>query len=332
MLRLQSLKCLPLIAATLCLSLTSPSLLPSANAQDNVDAEISGSEPAEATSDLPLLHTDVNLVLVPVTVTDENNQPVLGLEDKDFRLYEDKQPQEIKYFYRDDGPLSIGLILDFSGSMQPKIDALRESVRRFFNNANPNDEYFVVAVSTYPKVIANGVRSLHVIESRLSKEQPVGWTSLLDSVELTLDLMKKARYQRRAIVIISDGGENESRAKLPPVVREVEESNTDIYAVAIFDTQLLFMKPLEEKLGKRLLTRLTDATGGRTITVENSAIVPKVIADLSLQLRNEYVLGYRPPDGHRDGKRRKIKVRLAPPRDKGGFQASYKKGYVPPPD
>ena len=92
------------------------------------------------------------------------------------------------------------------------------------------------------------------------------------------------------------------------------------------------MKPFEEKLGKRLLTRLTDATAGRTITVENAARVPKEIGDLSQEIRNEYVLGYRPPDSERDGKWRKIRVQLAPPRDKGGFQASYKKGYVPPPD
>ena len=322
----------PFAVTAVLLSLTSLLLLSAAIAQEDAQIGITASGPAGETSSLPLLHSDVNLVLVPVTVTDPRNQPVLDLKRKDFNLYEDKQPQEIKYFFCDDAPISVGLILDFSGSMQPKIDALRESVRQFFDNANPNDEYFVVAVSTYPRVIAKGTKSLGEIEEKLSKEQPDGWTALLDSVELTLDLMKKARYQRRAIVIISDGGENESRSKLRPVVRELEESNTDIYAVAIFDTQLLFLKPLEEKLGKRLLTHLTDATAGRTITVENAADVPKAIANLSQEIRSQYVIGYRPPDSQRNGRWRNIRVQLAPPRDKGGFQASYKKGYAPPSD
>jgi Ca-activated chloride channel family protein len=278
--------------------------------------------------DLPLIRSDVQLVLVPVTITNARNQPVIGLGLKDFKVYEDKQPQEIKYFFNEDAPLSIGLVLDFSGSMEPKIDALRESVRQFFNSAHPDDEYFVVVVSDVAKAVVIGSQSIREIETKLSHEQPVGGTPLLDGVEMTMHLMRTARYKRRAMVVVSDGNDNASRASIMRVVKEVEESDMDVYAVGIFDAPLGFFKPLDIALGKRVLTRLTDATGGRTVVVENAAQVPKVFSDLSLELRSQYVLGYRPPNGIHNGIWRKIKVQLAPPRDKGQFQANYRKGYI----
>jgi Ca-activated chloride channel homolog len=308
-----------------CVSLTFNQLVSVSYAQDTPVA--TGMSEHQLEDRLPTVRADVDVVLVPVTITNSRNQPVLGLERKDFKLFEDKRPQEIKYFSSEDAPMSIGLILDFSASMESKIDELRESVRQFFNNSNPEDEYFVVTVSSEPKLIASGKKSVRLIEDRLSREQPIGKTSLLDSIELMMKAMKKSRYERRAIVIVSDGGDNQSRSTLSRVAKEIEESNADVYAVGIFDEPLLFLKPLDTALGKRLLTRLTNATGGRTITVSNSAEVPNVFSAISLELRNRYVLGYRRPNGSQDGRWRKISVRLAPPRDKGQFQANYKKGY-----
>ncbi len=276
---------------------------------------------------LSILRANVDLVLVPVTVTDGSNRPILDLESKDFLLFDEKRSQHIEYFFREDAPMSIGLVLDFSGSMQPKIDVLRESVRQFFNNANPDDDYYVVTVSTHPKIIARGTKSLSEIEAALSKEQPVGWTSLLDAVDLTLNVMKNSRYPRRALVIVSDGGENDSHLSKSIVAKEVEESNTDVYAVAIFDEPLLFMKPVEERLGRRLLTRLTDVTGGRTISVDNAAKVPKVFSDLSREMRTQYVLGYHPSELKHDGHWRKVRVQLTDSYRHAQVQAYSKKGY-----
>ncbi len=303
-------------------------LPPAVLAQGGPTVLMSTSRPLDPS--LPVLRADVNLVLIPVTVTDELNRPILSLENKDFLLFDEKQPQHIEYFFKEDAPMSIGLVLDFSGSMQPKIDALRESVRQFFNNANPEDDYYVVAVSTSPKVIARGSQSLREIEAALSNEQPVGWTSLMDAVDLTLRMMKNSRYSRRAIVIVSDGGENDSHLSRSHVIKEVEESNADVYAVAIFDEPLLFMKPVEEKLGRRLLTRLTAVTGGRTISVDNAAKVPKAFADLSRDMRSQYVLGYHPSELKHDGHWRKVKVELATPLRHAQVQAYFKKGYFDP--
>ncbi len=301
---------------------------PTVAAQGGPTVLVSAPKPLDTS--LAVLRTDVNLVLVPVTVTDQLNRPVLGLESKDFLLLDEKQPQRIDYFFSEDAPMSIGLVLDFSGSMQPKQDALRESVRQFFNNANPDDDYYVVAVSTTPKVIARGSQSLREIEAALSNEQPIGWTSLLDAVDLTLDIMKNSRYSRRAIVIVSDGGENDSHLSRSHVLKEVEESNADVYAVAIFDEPLLFMKPVEERLGKRLLTRLSDVTGGRTISIDNAAKLPETFSNLSREMRSRYVLGYRPSNLKHDGHWRKVKVELTVPLRRAQVQTYFKKGYVDP--
>ena len=313
-------------AMALCFSFVFIGLISQATAQT-----VSGERPGITTTrerDLPLIRSEVELVLVPVTITNARNQPVMGLGVRDFKVYEDKHPQEIKYFFNEDAPLSIGLVLDFSGSMEPKIDALRESVRQFFNNAHPDDDYSVVVISDVAKAVVIGSQSIREIETKLSHEQPVGGTPLLDGVEMMMHLMRTSKYKRRAIVIVSDGNDNASHASIKRVVREVEECDMDLYAVGIFDAPLGFFKPLDIALGRRILTRLTDATGGRTVVVENAAEVPKVFSDLSLELRSQYVLGYRPPNGTHNGIWRKIKVQLAPPRDKGQFQANYRKGYI----
>jgi len=288
-------------------------------------ADIGGSIDPEhpLKSDISL---DVNLVLVPVTVTDLMNRPVLGLNKEAFTLYEDKQPEEIRYFFSDDAPISVGLVLDFSGSMVSKVDTLRESIRRFLENANPDDEYYVATVHTYPKLIARGTRSVHEIEQKLSDETPKGATALLDATDLVLRAMHSSSYERRVVVIISDGGDNDSHLSLRVVRRIVEEENADVYALLIFDGQLPVFKSVEEKFGKRTLTRITDATGGRTLTVDNLAKVPKAVADLSLEIRSRYVLGYRPNGLKRDSSWHRIRVEvkhsLLP-----NLRANYRKGY-----
>lgn len=286
--------------------------------------------PKASKADLAVFHSDVNLVLVPVTVTDRLNRPILNLESKDFVLLDDKQPQRIEYFFKEDAPISVGLVLDFSGSMQPKMESLRKSIREFFNNANPADDYYVVAVSTHPKAIAQGTQSLEEIEAAISHEQPNGWTSLLDAVHLTVKMMENSRYSRRVILIVSDGGDNDSRFSSGRIVKEIEEANADVYAVAIFDAPLLFMKPLEERLGRRLLTRLTDVTGGRTISVNSADKVPTTFSDLSREMRTRYVLGYRPSQLKHDGHWRKIKVGLSVPIPQSRIQMYSRKGYVDP--
>ena len=254
------------------------------------------------------LRVNVDLALVSVAVTDEMNHAITGLKKDAFTLFENGIEQEIQQFSTEDGPISVGLILDFSKSMSNKMEAERAAVEAFFQNANPDDEYFVVAVSNHPQLIADRTQSIHSIQSTLGELTPAGSTALLDAIYLGADHMRNARYQRRALLIISDGGDNHSRYKLKDVKAMIQESDIEAYAIGLFDTALF--KTYEEFMGKKWLGQITDATGGRTVTVNNLAGLPDAAAGISWELRNQYVLGYRPRSAETSDEQRKIKVRV----------------------
>ena len=271
------------------------------------------------------LHVDVDVVLVPVTVTDSRNRPVTTLSKQDFLLFEEDKRQEIRYFSREEAPLSIAILLDVSKSMSDKIDTERAAIVEFFNNANPDDEYFAITFSDRPRVVASSTKSIDELQWKLMAMEPGGPTAMLDAVYLAESKLRAARYERKVIVIISDGGDNASRYTLREIKGLVRESDVQIYAIGLFDK--FFVGTLEEKLGKKWLSEITDATGGRTITVDNRARVPEAAASLSREMRNQYVLGYRPD--HTDVSRwRKIKVSVTHPETERRLQAHYKKGYL----
>jgi Ca-activated chloride channel family protein len=275
------------------------------------------------------IRVDVDLVLVPVTVTDQMNRLVTALDKEDFTLYEGEERQEIRYFSTEDAPISIGLIVDLSGSMGNKIDSVHAAVDEFFKNANPQDDYFVVTVSDTPRLLANTTQSIGTIQEKLASAPPGGCTALLDAIYMAESKLRSARYQRRALLIISDGGDNVSRYTLREIKALVQEADAEVYAIGLFDG-LPFIKTIEEKFGRHLLSQVTEASGGRTIPVGNLAKLPQVAATISRELRSQYVLGYRPKKGPRDGKWRKIKVRVTQPKHASPMQAFYKKGYPGP--
>lgn len=254
------------------------------------------------------LRVNVDLALISVAVTDDMNHAVTGLNKEAFTLFENGIEQEIQQFSREDGPISVGLILDFSKSMSNKMEAERAAVEAFFENANPEDDYFVVTVSSRPQMIADRTQSIHSIQSALGELTAAGSTALLDAIYLGADQMRHARYPRHALLIISDGGDNHSRYKLKDVKATIQESDIQAYAIGLFDTTLF--KTYEEFMGKKWLGQITDATGGRTVTVDNLAGLPDAAAGISWELRNQYVLGYRPRSPERSDEQRKIKVEV----------------------
>ena len=284
-----------------------------------------------ATPSEPLLRThspgfrvDVDLVVVPVTVTDAMNRPVTHLKKEDFLIYEDKKQQVIRYFSKDDEPISVGLVLDFSQSMSNKIERQRAAVSEFFKSANSLDEYFAIAVSSRPTMIAEPTSSTTHIEAKLASETPSGGTALLDAIYLALAKMHSARYQRRALLIVSDGADNSSRYRLKQIKELAQEADIQIYAIGLFDTVLF--KPFEEFMGRRWLQEITDATGGRTLTVDNLQALPEVAGAISWELRNQYVLAYRPDNPKQDGKRREIKLKVISSKTPA-LQFHYKRSY-----
>jgi Ca-activated chloride channel family protein len=276
-------------------------------------------------SSVKALQVNVDLVLVPVTVADAMNRPVLELSKRDFGLYDSGRQQDIKYFFAQAAPISIGLILDFSKSMEHKIAREREAVVQFFNNANPEDDYFAIAVSSKPELIGDTTNSLDDLQSSIEAKVPQGSTALLDSIALGLARMRSAHYQRRALLVISDGGENSSRYSLRNIKNLVRESDVDVYAIGLFDSAVF--KPYEELMGKRWLREITDATAGRTVTVDSVEKLPEAAAEISRELRQQYVLGYRPTDAAANGQWHKLNVQISSATPEHPLKPSYKKGY-----
>lgn len=269
------------------------------------------------------LRVDVNLVLVPVTVSDSMNRTVTTLKREDFALYEDNTRQEIRYFSKEDVPISVAILIDVSKSMSNKIDAERAAIVEFFNNANPDDEYFAIAFSDRPRLLADSTQSVDQIQGRLLAEETGGPTAMLDAVYLAVSKLRSARYERKAILVLSDGGDNASQYTLREIKSLVQESDVQIYAVGLFET--LFFNSFEEKLGREWLSEITDATGGHTITVEKRDRISEAAAAISRAMRNEYVLGYRPANIAKT-KWRKIKVRLTSSNEPP-LRAYYRQGY-----
>lgn len=310
-------------AVLLCAGLLLLSWLAQAQANEEVHLPVQKTR-AQLNAPVRPFHVDVNLVLVPVTVTDSSNRPVTTLMKQDFTVYEENKPQEIRYFTTEEAPISIAVLVDVSKSMSDKIDTERAAIVEFFNNANPDDEYFAITFSDRPRLLAGPTQAIDDIERKLIAAERGGPTAMLDAIYLAESLLRSARYQRRAIFIISDGGDNASRYTLKEIKRLAQESDVQIFAVGLFDT--FFVNTIEERLGKKWLSEITDPTGGRTLTVDNIARVPAAAATLSREMRDEYVLGYRPSSAGAN-KWRKLKVRVTSARSEQPLQAHYKRGY-----
>ncbi len=274
------------------------------------------------------MKVDVNLVLVPATVTDSFGRPVLTLSKNDFQLYEGEKPQSIQYFSSEDAPISVALVLDFSASMKDKIDYERQAVAEFFANANPADEYFAVSVSSKPKLLATSTSSIETLENRLGSMEPQGHTALFDGIYLGLQQLRTARYKRKALLVISDGGDNDSRYTLKEIRTMLAESDVMMYAIGLFDDiPLPLFKTLEERWGRKWLGSVTDVSGGRTIAADSRQKIPEIAAIISRELRHQYVLGYRPDAASRDGKWRKVTVHTVAVEGRPNLHVHYKEGY-----
>src|SRR5215472_10066380 len=181
--------------------------------EDPVKIEPRAKPSGKAEAPLPKsnIRVDTQLVLIPVTVTDPLNRFVTGLDRENFRVFEDKSEQKVTHFASEDAPLSVGLVFDTSGSMGSKLDKSRQAVAQFFKTANPEDEFFLIEFNDRPEMVVDFTTHLEEIQNRLTFTQSKGRTALLDAVYLALHNMKKAKNARKALLIISDGGDNSSR-------------------------------------------------------------------------------------------------------------------------
>ena len=274
------------------------------------------------------LRIDVNLVQVPLTVTDPMNRLVTGLEKENFVLYDNNIGQTIKYFSSEDAPLTIGIIFDLSGSMSSKFVRARKALTEFLRTSNPQDEFFVVGFNDRPAVIVDYTSDPDDVEARMVMLKPENRTALIDAVYLGIDHLRQAKYDRKALLIISDGGDNRSRYTEGELRRVVRESDVQIYSIGIFDN---YAPTTEEQLGPVLLKEICEMTGGRLFEVGSDVgDLQDIATRISAELRNQYVLGYTPSDPKRDGNWRKLRVKLLPPPGLPILTVHFRQGYYAP--
>ena len=274
-----------------------------------------------------IIRKSVELVLVPVTVLDESNRIVTGLERENFQLYEGKQAQPIKHFWKEDVPVSVGIVLDVSGSMETKIERARDAVVAMLTASNPQDEFFLVTFADRPTLVQDFTPNVDDIRGHLLFTKAKGSTSLIDAIVMAISHMRSARYQRKALVIISDGGDNRSRYTEKEVKSLIKEADVLVYSVGVFDTEF---RTMEERLGPELLATISGLTGASAYALDNPKHLPAVAEHIANELRNQYILGYSPEKPRRDGKWRKIKVKLALPRGLQSLRVQAKNGYYGP--
>ena len=276
----------------------------------------------------PVMRTESDMTLVYVTVTDPLGRLVTGLEQDNFRVFEDGTEQEVVRFSSEDVPVSIGVIFDMSGSMGDKLDKSKNAAVQFLRTANPQDEFTLVDFNDRAQLVSPFTGSVDDIQSRLMYTAAHGLTALYDGVYLGLSQMKGAHNRKKALLIISDGGDNHSRYGENDVRGFVQESDVQMYAIGLYEAD--GGPTLEERNGPSLLNELTHLTGGRTFNVKSPGELPDIATKISMELRNQYVIGYRPGDGKHDGKWRKIKVTLRPPRGLPPLSVYAKTGYYAP--
>jgi len=295
-----------------------------------VSVEARNVPPSAESRPRPNIRIDSQLVLIPVTVCDPLNRPVTGLEKEHFRVFDNKVEQTVTHFAMDDEPLAVGLVFDTSGSMGSKLRKSRMAAAAFFETANRDDEFFLVQFNDTPRLVTPLTRNTEEIQNQLTFTQAKGRTALLDAVYLSLQELKKSNKERKALLIISDGGDNSSRYTETEVKNLVRENDALIYAIGIYEPISVRGRTAEEMSGPGLLSEIAEQTGGRQFPVDNLNELPDIAAKIGVELRNRYVLGFAPSNAVRDGRYHKLQVKLAPPRGLPPLRVYWRLGYYAP--
>ena len=269
------------------------------------------------------LKIDTSLVLVPFTVTDRLGRPALGLEKENFRVFDNKVEQTVVNLAMEDDPVAVGFIFDISGSIGGAMGRYRMAAREFFKVSDEKDEFFLVEFESAPKLAVPLTRDAANIDYQIMMTKSKGMTALFDAVYLATNEIKKSQLVKKALILISDGGENHSRYTLPELQNALRETDALLYAIG---------PDPDNSYGDnngRLLKHLAELTGGRLIElggVDLAELAQKVIIDL----RNRYLISYSPTENTRDGKYHAIQVQLIPPKGMGKLMVHWRTGYYAP--
>ena len=284
--------------------------------------------PANPTAQtLPLgddvLFANTDLVTFTVTVTDPYNRYVSGLSKKHFTVYDDKDEQEILFFSDDDAPISVGIIFDVSGSMSgDKIRRARMALTKFIETSKDSDEYFLIGFNSRAQLLLDRTRDGDAVISKLTFVEPKSNTALYDACYLGVEKVTRGTHKKRAILVISDGQDNNSRYTFKDLRRLVKESDVVMYSVGIVGSN--------DSLGvqgEAILEELSGVSGGKAFFPTTSADMDDIFERIALELRNQYAIAYTPKSFVSDGRWHKIKVKVAPPRGMPRLTVRAKEGY-----
>jgi Ca-activated chloride channel family protein len=261
------------------------------------------------------LTSNSDLVLVPVTVTNKEGGIVNGLTQSQFKIKENKIDQRIFSISEQDVPVSVGVVLDTSGSMNEELPVAKTALKEFLDGANPDDEAFLYTVSANPHRESFFTADFETMLGRVSFRPAFGSTALIDTIYAGLNGLREAKHARRALLIISDGMDNHSRYSKAELMSLALESNAQIYTISIHNPPA-YKKPAqltEERAGLALLDELAWKTGGIPFVVRNTGGLQAATAQIGRALRNQYVLSYVPQSREHNGKWQSIHVTVAAP-------------------
>src|SRR5579864_4750208 len=273
------------------------------------------------------IRASVDLVVLRATVRDGKGAPVAGLGKEDFQVLEDKVPQQIEFFSHEDVPVTVGLVIDNSGSMRSKRSDVINAALAFARSSNPEDQVFVVNFNEH---VLMGLPSnvpftsnQQQLETALSKNKADGLTALYDAIAVALEQLKKGKWDKKVLIVISDGGDNASRHTLPEIISMVNQSSAILYSMGIFDAN-------DDDRNPRVLKQLSRISGGESFFPESLEEILPICQQIAHDIRNQYTISYAPANRKSDGTYRAIEVKARKNASRGRLSVSTRAGYSAP--
>lgn len=265
------------------------------------------------------------VVTVNVSVTDKQSRQIAGLNKDHFEIYEDKVRQQIEFFSDEDKPVSVGIIFDLSGSMKDKIARARDALKAFVDTCHTDDDYFLVGFNERATLLS-GISDGMTVLRRLDLAEPRGQTALYDAAYLGVEKVKEGRHDKRALLIISDGQDNASKYSYGELRKLLKEADVQVYCIGI-NEQGFGANNILDRQGQLILEEIAHSTGGIAFEPHSFEELHDSVTRIALALRHQYSIGYVPVNEQRDGKWRKIKVRVNAPRGLPSLTVRAKEGY-----
>jgi len=274
----------------------------------------------------PVLLTNTDLITLTVTVTDTYGRYVSGLGKNAFTVLDEKKPQDITFFSDEDAPVSVGVIFDVSGSMSgDKIRRARDALSKFIQTSHNADEYFLIAFNQRAQLLLDKTRDGNAVLDKLTFIQTRNNTALYDACYLGVEKVQRGTHPKRALLLISDGQDNNSRYTFNELRRLLKESDVTLYGVGILSGADAGSSMGME--GQGILDELASVSGGKAFFPRSNAEMDDIFEQIALELRHQYSIGYKPTDFTNDGRWHKIKVKVSPPRGLPRLFVRSKEGY-----